>query len=314
MEWNALLRTAILLVAGNPLMRGLAARYGMKLGAGRFVAAETLEATVAKVRELNARGLFVTLDYLGESVRDRTLAEQAADTVIRILDTIERERLNANVSVKLTQLGLIIDPALCVRLMEGICSRAEETGNFIRIDMEDSSVTQRTIDIFKRLLARYGMRTVGLVIQACLYRSEADVNELGSLEANLRIVKGAYKEKAAIAFPRKTDVDQSYVKLAKTHLSHGCYTAVATHDPAIVAALKDYAEAMKIPRSQYEFQMLYGIAEPMQAELAEEGYRVRIYTPFGRQWYPYFTRRIAERPANVWFVLKHLLHRSPSDK
>jgi proline dehydrogenase len=309
MEWNALLRTAILLVAGNPLMRGLAARYGMKLGAGRFVAAETLEGAVAKVRELNDLGLFVTLDYLGESVRDRALAELAASTVVRVLDTIERERLNSNVSVKLTQLGLAVDPELCARLMERICARAEASGNFVRIDMEDSSVTQRTIDIFKRLLSRFGQRTVGLVIQAYLYRSEEDVNELGKLDANLRIVKGAYKEKALIAYPHKSDVDQNYVKLAKKHLSDGCYTAIATHDPAIVAELKEYAEAMKIPRSHYEFQMLYGIAEPLQAELAEEGYRVRVYTPFGRQWYPYFTRRIAERPANLWFVLKHLLQR-----
>jgi proline dehydrogenase len=309
MEWNALLRTAILLIAGNPLMRGLAARYGMKLGAGRFVAAETLEGAVAKVRELNALGLFVTMDYLGESVRDRALAELAASTVVRVLDTIERERLNSNISVKLTQLGLAVDPELCARLMERICARAEASGNFVRIDMEDSSVTQRTIDIFKRLLSRFGQRTVGLVIQAYLYRSEEDVNELGKLDTNLRIVKGAYKEKASIAFSHKSDVDQNYVKLAKKHLSDGCYTAIATHDPAIVSELKEYAEAMKIPRSQYEFQMLYGIAEPLQAELAEEGYRVRVYTPFGRQWYPYFTRRIAERPANLLFVLKHLLQR-----
>lgn len=314
MEWNALTRTAILLVAGNPLMRGLAARYGMRLGASRFVAAETLEETIVKVRALNDRGLLVTLDYLGESLQDRAFAEQAAETIVGVLNTIERERLNANVSVKLSQLGLMIDPALCYRLMERICCRAEELGNFIRIDMEDSSATQRTIDLFKQLLVRFGNRTVGLVVQAYLYRSESDVDDLGKLEANLRIVKGAYNEKAAIAYPQKNDVDQNYVRLAKTHLSHGCYTAIATHDPAIIAALKDYAEAMKIPRSLYEFQMLYGVAEALQTQLAEEGSRVRIYTPFGKMWYPYFTRRIAERPANLHFVLKHLLRKGSSDR
>jgi proline dehydrogenase len=228
--------------------------------------------------------------------------------ILRVLETIGRERLNANMSVKLTQLGLTVDRPLCFELMRRICSTARDAGHFVRIDMENSAVTQLTIDLYKQLLAEFGTRTVGLAVQAYLYRSEADVNELGALGANLRIVKGAYKEKAGVAYPRKSDVDRNYAKLVKTHLSNGCYTAIATHDAELIAELKQYAQTMKIPRTQYEFQMLYGIAEQLQQKLTEEGFRVRVYTPFGRQWYPYFMRRIAERPANLWFVLKHWLH------
>ncbi|MFC0216674.1 proline dehydrogenase family protein [Paenibacillus chartarius] len=306
MGWNAALRTVILAVIGNSFMRRLAERYGMKLGANRFVAAEALEETIAKVRKLNASGFLVTLDYLGESVKDPELAKEAAATIGHVIDAIRLERLNANVSVKLTQLGLSIDPVLCVELMRQLCRQAKASNNFVRIDMEDSKVTQLTIDVFKQLLAEFDTKTVGLVIQSYLYRSDTDVDDLGLLGANLRIVKGAYHESVQVVFPRKTDVDRNYLKLAKSHLSNGCYTAIATHDRAIIADLKEFADGMKISKLRYEFQMLYGVAEQLQQELVEEGYRVRIYTPFGKQWYPYFTRRIAERPANMWFVLRQL--------
>jgi proline dehydrogenase len=193
--------------------------------------------------------------------------------------------------------------------MERICSEAKALNNFVRIDMEDSSVTQSTVDIFRKLLAAYGRETVGLVIQSYLYRSLSDVSELGDLGANLRIVKGAYKESGKVAYLRKADVNQNYVKLVKMHLGKGCYTAVATHDSKIINEVKHYINVINISKNWFEFQMLYGIATNLQLQLAGEGYRVRVYTPFGKHWYPYFTRRISERPANLFFVLKHLFRK-----
>ncbi|HZG79060.1 MAG TPA: proline dehydrogenase family protein, partial [Paenibacillus sp.] len=223
-----------------------------------------------------------------------------------VLRRIEERKLNANVSVKLTQLGLGIDPKLCESLMTRILTEAQRACNFVRIDMEDSSVTQATIDLFRKLLARYGRKRVGLVLQSYLYRTEEDRKLLGALGANLRIVKGAYKEPKEVAYPNKKDVDDSYVRLVEAHLLQGCYTAVATHDEVIIEKVIAFAQRQGIARDRFEFQMLYGIATSLQLRLAQEGYRVRVYTPFGEAWYPYFARRIAERPANVWFVAKGL--------
>jgi len=306
MSWDSMLRGAVLSIAANPAVRTFFRKYGMRLGVARFVAAEELEGTLEAVRKLNDQGLLVTLDYLGESVADPKLAEEAADQAVLVLRRIEERKLNANVSVKLTQFGLGIDPKLCESLMTRILTEAQRTGNFVRIDMEDSSVTQATIDLFRKLLARYGRKRVGLVLQSYLYRTEEDRKLLGALGANLRIVKGAYKEPKEVAYPNKKDVDDSYVRLVEAHLLQGCYTAVATHDEVIIEKVIAFAQRQGIARDRFEFQMLYGIATSLQLRLAQEGYRVRVYTPFGEAWYPYFARRIAERPANVWFVAKGL--------
>src|SRR5699024_10311799 len=219
---------------------------------------------------------------------------------------ISEEGIDSNVSVKLTQLGLDIDVDFCLENMDRITAKAKETGNFVRIDMEDSPRVEATIDIFKRLLKRYGKDHIGLVIQSYLYRSEQDVKELSQQGANLRMVKGAYKEPREVAYPDKQDVDKNFRQLVKMHLNSGSYTAVATHDESIIQWTKEYTEQQKIPRSQFEFQMLFGIRDALQRELVQEGYKVRVYTPYGKDWYPYFTRRLAERPANALFVLKSL--------
>lgn len=309
MKLASLMRRTILAAAGVPWVSRTVRACGLRLGASRFVAAETLEETVPKIRRLNEQGLLVTLDYLGESVQDRELAKAAAVMVLRMLEQIHDCRLNCHVSVKLTQLGLTLDESLCRELMVTIVEAAKEYGNFVRIDMEDSSVTGRTIKLFKELLSIFGPEAVGLVLQAYLYRSAADAEELGRLGANIRFVKGAYLEPPQIAFPRKADVNANYLRLVQGHMKRGAYTAVATHDPRMIEAVKRFAREQQMPNDRFEFQMLYGIAEGLQGELVRQGYRVRVYTPFGREWYPYFTRRIAERPANLGFLLKNLLRR-----
>ncbi|MCI3922392.1 proline dehydrogenase family protein [Paenibacillus sp. TRM 82003] len=304
MGFDALLRGAVLGVSGNRAVRAFFEKYGMKLGVSRFVAAERLEETLDVVRNLNRQGLSATLDYLGESVTDRRLAEEAADQAIAVLAGIRERKLNANVSVKLTQLGLNIDPSFCEKQMMRILEEAERSDNFVRIDMEDSPVTQLTIDLFLKLFDRYGPKRIGLVLQSYLYRSLEDRALLGARGANLRIVKGAYKEPKEVAFPEKKDVDANYLRLVERHMKQGAYTAVATHDERMIEAVLAYAKGHDIPTDRFEFQMLYGIAASLQHRLVREGYRVRVYTPFGEAWYPYFTRRIAERPANLWFVAK----------
>jgi proline dehydrogenase len=300
-------RKVILTVAGNRVVSSFATKYGMKLGASRFVAGETLEQAVESVKRLNSEGLLVTLDYLGESVSNKEEATQATEEILRIFDAIAEHGLNSNVSVKLTQLGLGLDKTFCLENMDRIASKAKEKGNFVRIDMEDTPVLEATLDIFTQLFQKYGKETVGLVIQSYLYRSEQDVENLGKMGANLRIVKGAYKEPPEVAFPKKQDVDENYIRLVQKHLSNGCYTAIATHDEAIIQKLIEWIKANNISKDLYEFQMLYGVRTGLQKELVQQGYKVRVYTPYGQDWYPYFTRRIAERPANAFFVLKNLL-------
>ncbi|QKI83284.1 L-proline dehydrogenase [Kroppenstedtia eburnea] len=302
-------RKVVLTLSAHPWVTRLVSRYGMKWGASRFVAGETMADTVRTVKELNAEGLRVTLDLLGEGVTTKEEAAAATRAAIESLDVIGAEGLNSTISVKLTQLGLDIDPGLCLDHMDQIAAKAEETGNFVRIDMEDSLRTEATLDLFKTLLPRYGTERIGTVIQSYLYRSEQDVRELGKLGANLRIVKGAYKEPREVAYLEKRDVDANYLRLVKMHLLQGGYTAVATHDPQIIDWTKRLVREHHISNDQFEFQMLYGIAGTLQRDLVKEGYHVRVYTPYGKDWYPYFTRRIAERPANALFVLKGLLRR-----
>ncbi len=309
---DPMLRRSVLTVAELAPVRWLFEKHGMKFGVDRFIAGESLPEALAQVKRLNERGLLATLDLLGENVSDARQAEQTAAAIAELFPVIERHGLRANVSVKLTQLGLKTDPRLCLKLMERIAGEAAACRNFVRIDMEDSSVTQATVDLFRQLRSGFGPERIGLVLQSYLFRSEQDVREIGTQGTNLRIVKGAYREPPDVAYRRKREVDAAYVRLVRAHLEQGGYAAVATHDPRMIGSVLELTERLAVPRHRFEFQMLYGIAVDLQRSLADAGYAVRVYTPFGRHWYPYFTRRIAERPANFWFVAKHLF-RSSSD-
>ncbi len=302
---NSVARRALLGVAGNRTVAHLATRYGMRLGASRFVAGETLDAAMAAVADLNSRGISATLDHLGESVTEAAEARAAADSYLDLLDAIQRSGVDANVSLKLTAMGLAIDPALAEANLRRILARAQAAGNFVRIDMEDSPYTQITIDLTEKFFAEFG--NVGTVIQSYLYRSEADTADLTARGISLRLVKGAYKEPAAVAYPKKADVDAALRRLIELRLLSGVYTAVATHDEAMIAFTKEFAARHQVGRDRFEFQMLYGIRSGLQQQLAREGYKVRCYVPYGGQWYPYFVRRLAERPANVLFILRSML-------
>ncbi|MBD1370756.1 proline dehydrogenase family protein [Hazenella sp. IB182357] len=300
----SLSRKLVLTVAGNRLITSLVSKYGMKLGASRFVAGETLGTALEGIKKINDQGLMVTLDHLGESVYKKKEATAATEAALKLFDAIHERKINSNVSVKLTQLGLDIDPTFCYENINRIVAKAKEYNNFVRIDMEDTPRLEITLDILNRLLDQHGHEHVGTVIQSYLYRSANDCKELAKRDVNLRIVKGAYKEPTEVAFPDKKDVDQNYIKLVQQHLSGGHYTAIATHDEALINDLKSWFDTQKIDKARYEFQMLYGVRSKLQKQLVEEGYRVRVYVPYGKDWYPYFTRRIAERPANALFVLK----------
>lgn len=270
----------------------------------RFVAGETLEEACAAARACNQRGMSATLDHLGENVTNPDQARRAQQTYLRIFDCIEQQQLQANVSLKLTQLGLDLDMEFCARLLEPVVRRAEACGSFVRIDMESSAYTERTLQLCKRMRAI--SPAVGAVIQSYLYRSEQDIRELIALGCRIRLCKGAYKEPPQIAFPRKADVDANFIRLMQMLLSSDLYHAIATHDPRMIQATKDFARIRSIGPDRFEFQMLYGIRPDLQQQLVREGYRVRIYIPFGRDWFPYFMRRLAERPANLFFLLKNL--------
>jgi proline dehydrogenase len=250
----------------------------------------------------------VSLDLLGENVSDEKGARLAADGYLAMFDRIAREKLDANVSLKLTQLGLDLGEPLCQELLERIVEHAGSQGNFVRVDMEGSAYTQRTVEMTKRVRAKY--KDVGTVMQAYLYRAEQDIAGLLASGCRLRLCKGAYKEPADIAFPEKKDVDANYVKLMKLILPSGIYHGIATHDPAMIDATKAFVREKNIARDQFEFQMLYGIRTDLQDQLVREGYRLRVYIPFGTDWFPYFMRRLAERPANLMFFLRNLFPRS----
>jgi proline dehydrogenase len=273
--------------------------------AERFVAGETLEDAVRATRAVNQAGMMVTLDLLGENVASEADARRACAAYQAIFDCIARERLNASVSLKLTQLGLDLDVGLCQSLVESIVARASSYGNFVRVDMEGSAHTERTIALAQRAHARFP--AMGAVVQSYLYRSEQDVRELLAVGCSIRLVKGAYNEPPEIAFAKKADVDRNYVALMQLLLSSGIHHAIATHDPRMIAATIDFAAKQAIAKDRFEFQMLYGIRTDLQRKLARLGYRVRIYIPFGRDWFPYFMRRLAERPANLLFFLRSLV-------
>jgi len=273
--------------------------------AARFIAGEELETALEVIRRLNAEGFMVTLDLLGESVGQAAEAEAACQAYIQLLDRLAAERLDSHVSVKLTQLGLAIDEELACRHLSMLCECAARYRNFVRVDMEGSAFTESTLRVFRAVNASRDV--VGVVIQSYLYRSEKDVEGLLKSGARIRLVKGAYDEPREIAFQRKKDVDRNYSRLMAMLLASGIYHAIATHDARLIAEARAYARAHSIPPERYEFQLLYGIRRDLQRELLRQGERVRLYVPYGHQWYSYFMRRLAERPANMLFLLRNLV-------
>ena len=292
----------------SALLKRLASRYGMATDdsfARRFIAGETIDEAIAAARALQGRGLLLTLDYLGESVRSLEEAHAATREYVRLLDVIVASGIERNVSLKLTQLGIDVDRATCVDNLRRILDPARSHGFFVRIDMEDSAYTDVTLEVFETLWQQE-YRNLGAALQSYLFRSERDVQRMNELGARVRLVKGAYKEPAAVAYQKKADVDANFIKLMRMLLDGGTYPAIATHDPAMIDATKQHARDRGIASDRYEFQMLYGIRRDLQTALVAEGYRMRVYVPFGQQWFPYFMRRLGERPANVGFVLKSI--------
>jgi proline dehydrogenase len=273
----------------------------------RFVAGETLEEALAVARKLNSEGITVTLDHLGESVSTLAEAAEARDVYLRTLDAIHGNAIQGNVSLKLTQFGLDLSEEQCLANVDRLVQHAAELDSFVRVDMESSDYTDRTLDLVHTLHARHG--AVGVVIQSYLYRSQADVERLCTDKIRVRLCKGAYLEPADVAFPRKSDVDRSYQELTRYLLQHGVYPAIATHDEAVIRQICRFVAEGQIPLDSFEFQMLYGIRRDVQRRLVAGGYRVRLYVPFGKAWYPYYMRRLAERPANVFFMLRNLFRR-----
>ncbi|MGB6975617.1 MAG: proline dehydrogenase family protein [Terracidiphilus sp.] len=307
----ALLRSAFIALSRNRMLRrfGERSRIGTRLSS-RFVAGLEIEDALRVAEAVNRQGILVTLDSLGESVTSAEEAHRAAEIYHRLLDLIAERKLNSNISVKLTQMGLTLDPALAGEIAQGLAEHAAATGNFVRIDMEDSALTQVTVDIVRRLHARPELRGhIGIVIQAYLYRSQADIEQLVADGIRIRLCKGAYKEPASVAFPRKPDVDANYIRLSCILLESPIYHGLATHDEAMVNAAIGFARQHQIAKDHFEFQMLYGIRRDLQRKLVAEGYPVRVYIPFGREWYPYFMRRLAERPANVLFLARNFFRR-----
>ena len=287
------------------LLKRLASRYGMSPTgfARRFIAGESITEAIPAIRHIQSQQLLVTLDYLGESAATAEEADLATREYLRILQTIVESGVERNVSLKLTQLGLDVDRATSVDNLRRILEPATEHGFFVRIDMENSPYTDVTLQIFETLWAQ-GYRNIGVVLQSMLMRTPNDVARMNHLGTRVRLVKGAYMEPKTVAYQKKSEVDDAYVALMKTLLDEGNYPAIATHDPAMIAATKAHAAEKGYSKDRFEFQMLYGIRRDLQASLVDEGYRVRLYVPFGAQWYPYFMRRLGERPANVAFVLK----------
>jgi proline dehydrogenase len=303
-----MMRHAILAAARSERLGRFVERHGMRLGAGRFVAGTTLDDCVRVIRRLNDDGLHANTTLLGESVTDAAGAREVRDEYVRILQRLWAERLRCNVALKLTHLGLVIDEELAYGNVRAVVEEAARLATFVRIDMEDSPWVDATLRTYRRLRDE-GLDAVGTVLQAYLYRTERDLEELLPLQPNLRIVKGAYLEPPAVAYPDKADVDRAYLRLVETSLTRGGYTAIATHDEAMIRHTLEFAERNAIPRDRFELQMLYGIRPQRQRELVRAGYKVLVATPFGPDWYPYLMRRLAERPANLLFFLRSLVRR-----
>jgi proline dehydrogenase len=303
-----MLRNALLYLSAQPQIFNFVRHNRMAKGfANRFVAGETLDTALAAVKQLNSKRITATLDLLGESVRNEEEARESARAYIQMLDQIHAQKLNANVSVKLTAMGLDISEDLCVSNMQNILDRARDYGSFVRLDMESSQYTQKTLELFYERLYPSYRGNVGIVLQSYLYRSYSDVMDANKASARVRLCKGAYKEPATVAYPEKKDVDDSYMRCMRALLKEGHYPGIATHDETIVNDTKRFARENDISNDQFEFQMLYGVRRDLQDKLVRDGYRLRVYVPFGTQWYPYLMRRLAERPANVAFITGNIV-------
>jgi proline dehydrogenase len=303
-----MLRSTLLYLSNQPrIFRFVRGNRFAKRFASRFVAGETLDDAVSAVRALNDKGITASLDLLGESVTNEREARAAGAAYLDILDRIHAQGLRANVSVKLTAMGLDVSEDLCVSILHDVLGRARAHGSFVRLDMEGSAYTERTLRLFEDRLYPAFKESVGIVLQSYLYRTSSDVDRAVQLKCRVRLCKGAYKEPASVAFAEKRDVDKNYVKCMHALVERGVYPGIATHDPAIIAEVKRFVADKGIDRSRFEFQMLYGIRRDMQEQLVREGYNIRVYVPFGTQWYPYLMRRLAERPANVAFITGSVL-------
>lgn len=302
-----LTRSALIYLSQQEGLKEFAARFRLfKKLTTRFVAGETIDEAVAAIREINAEGCTASFDHLNESVASPAEAEAEVKEYLEILARIDETGIKSNVSIKLTQFGLGLDPELAYKNARAVVVDAARRGNFVRVDMEASTVTQQTINIFKRLRAEFGLNDVGIVLQSYLRRTYDDAEELVKLPARIRICKGAYNEPPEVAFPDKKDADENYTRVMQLLLSSGIYHGIATHDPKMIDATIKFSQQEGISKDSFEFQMLYGVRRDLQRQLAKDGYNVRVYVPYGKHWYPYFMRRLAERPANIWFVLKNL--------
>jgi len=306
-----MLRTFFIGLSENQRLRHFAESSPIGLHfSGRFVAGTQLDDVIRATESVNGWGASVSIDNLGENVTNADESKRSAELYHRLLDEICTRKLNANVSLKLTHMGLDVSEELAFGLVTEVVQHAVRINSFVRVDMEGSPYTQRTLDFVRQLHRLPGHAgRVGTVIQSYLYRSEQDVNDLLSERIRIRLCKGAYKEPPDIAFPKKADVDANYVKLAKVMMKSGVYHGLATHDEHIIDELKRFATADRIPASAYEFQMLYGVRRDLQQQLVREGYGLRVYIPFGTEWYPYFMRRLAERPANVLFIARQMVRK-----
>ena len=293
----------------SALLKRLASKYGMRSResfARRFIAGETIDEAIEASRSIQAQGLHLTLDYLGESVRTVEEADAATREYVRLVDVIVKAGIERNISLKLTQLGAGIDRATCVDNLRRILEPARRHDFFVRIDMEDSAWTQMTLDVFETLWQQE-YRNIGIALQAALHRTENDVRRMNELGAPVRLVKGAYKEPKDVAYQRKSEVDAAFVRLMQLLLDSGTSPAIATHDPPMIEAAQAHMKRNGIGKDRFELEMLYGIRRDLQGTLASEGYQVRLYIPFGREWFPYFMRRLGERPANLGFVVRGIL-------
>jgi len=306
-----MLRAGLLWLSEQPRVfrfvrsNGLARRF-----ASRFVAGETIDSAILALKDLNAAGISASLDLLGESVRSAEEARAAQASYLELLDRIRSAQADSNVSVKLTQMGLDIDEGLCVANLRAIMSRAKQYHSFVRLDMEGSAYTERTLELFTRTFYPEFGQTTGVVLQSYLRRTARDVETMIGLAARVRLCKGAYKEPATVAFPGKADVDANYVACMEQLMERGNYPGLATHDEAIIEHAKDFARRKKIPAERFEFQMLYGVRRDLQMQLKKERWNLRVYVPYGTHWYPYLMRRLAERPANITFILGNVIKES----
>jgi proline dehydrogenase len=301
-------RSALIYLSRQEWLKEFAAKFGLfKKLTTRFIAGETIDEAVEAIRDLNAHGCSASFDHLNESVGSIDETEAEVREYLEVLARIDETGIDSNVSIKLSQFGLEIDPELAYRNARRIVEDAARRGNFVRVDMEGSNVTQATIDVFKKLRSEFGLNDVGIVVQSYLYRTMEDVRDLLQIPARIRLCKGAYNEPPEVAYPDKKDVDDNYLRVMQVLLKSGVYHGIATHDPKMIDATIEFAQREGIGKDAFEFQMLYGIRRDLQVQLAGDGYRMRVYVPYGKHWYPYFMRRLAERPANIWFVLKNML-------